>query len=156
MLCWSRHAARSIYRQWFERWAWAIRLGHFTMDNSVLIVDDQPLITMALMKRLQAAGLQVNHAINGLAGVEAAAFHLPDVILMDINMPDISGFDAFERIRRMPMLSRVPVIFFSGHSDPNTTRRALDIGGLAFIVKPYDITQVLALIEGVLLRRQAA
>lgn len=117
------------------------------MRTSILIIDDEPAITAALMIRLQANGYEVNHAINGLAGVEAAALHHPDAIILDLRMPDIDGYDTFARIKRMKDLAAVPIIFLSAHAQDAARQKAMDIGGAAFLSKPYDAQDVLRLIE---------
>ena len=122
------------------------------MPHSVLIVDDEPAITVALMTRLQANGYTVFHAINGLAGVEAAALHHPDAIVMDVRMPDINGFEAFERIRRMPGLEAVPIVFLSAHAQEAARQRALELGAMAFLSKPYDSEDILAALSKALSR----
>ncbi|MEQ8317600.1 MAG: response regulator [Phycisphaerales bacterium] len=117
------------------------------MAKSVLIIDDEPAITGALMTRLEAHGHEVYHAINGLAGVEAAAVHEPSIIILDIRMPDIDGFETFERIRRMPRLSRTPIVFLSAHAQEDAKHRARELGATAFLSKPYDSKDILAIIE---------
>lgn len=121
------------------------------MRKTVLIVDDQPAITAALMTRLEAAGYEVFHAINGLAGVEAAALHRPDAVILDIRMPDIDGFDACVRIKRLPGLGDVPILFLSANAQEPARRRALEAGGSAFMSKPYkaaDICDCIARLTG--------
>lgn len=122
------------------------------MSTSVLIVDDHPAITGALMTRLIETGYEVNHAINGLAGVEAAAMHRPDVIILDIEMPDIDGFDTFNRIVRLPELRETPVIFLSGHTSDAVRDRVSEIGGAAFLPKPFTSAQVIETINRVIRR----
>jgi CheY-like chemotaxis protein len=117
------------------------------MPKSVLIVDDEPAITGALMTRLESHGHTVYHAINGLAGVEAAALHEPSLIIMDLRMPDIDGFEAYERIRRMPRLRHTPIVFLSAHAQEAARHRALRLGALAFLSKPYDSKDILRLID---------
>lgn len=117
------------------------------MPKSVLIIDDEPAVTAALMVRLQAGGYSVFHAINGLAGVEAAALHEPDLIILDIRMPDIDGYDACVRIKRLPHLKRTPVIFLSAHAQEASRRRAMDVGGSLFMSKPYVAGDVIRAIE---------
>ncbi|MFK7959635.1 MAG: PleD family two-component system response regulator [Phycisphaerales bacterium] len=107
------------------------------MRSSILIIDDEPAITAALMTRLKAAGHTVRHAINGLAGLEAAAESVPDVIILDVRMPDIDGLEVCIRLRRDPDLHDVPVIFLSAESDPVARRRAALAGGTRFIAKPF-------------------
>lgn len=117
------------------------------MDSTVLIIDDEPRITAALMTRLEASGYTVFHAINGLAGVEAACLHKPDVIVLDIRMPDIDGYDTCARIRRMPGLEETPVVFLSANVQDSARARAMDVGGRAFISKPYKSADVLGVIK---------
>ena len=119
------------------------------MPDTVLIVDDEPRITMALMTRLQACGYEVYHAINGLAGVEAAAIHHPDVVIMDISMPDIDGYEACTRIHRLPDLAQTPIVFLSANAYAMKDK-AMKVGGAAFLRKPYDARDVIATIERVL------
>ena len=113
------------------------------MPHTILIVDDEPAITVALMTRMQANGYTVYHAINGLAGVEAAALHTPDAVVMDIRMPDINGFDAFERIRRLPGMEHVPIIFLSGQDQEDARSNALEAGAAAFLSKPFESGDIL-------------
>ena len=113
------------------------------MHESILIIDDEPGITIALMIRLQNAGYTVNHAINGLAGVEAAALHRPDLVILDVRMPDVDGFEVFERIRRLPGLTDTPVILLTANNCEDTLQRSLDAGIDAFIAKPFDSSVVL-------------
>lgn len=117
------------------------------MCKSVLIVDDEPGITAALMTRLEAAGYEVFHAINGLAGVEAAELHRPDVIVLDIRMPDIDGYEVCTRLKQKPELCRIPVVFLSANVQDSARRRALDVGGASFLSKPYEAADVIAAIE---------
>ena len=117
------------------------------MGKSVLIVDDEPGITAALMTRILHAGYEVFHAINGLAGVEAAAIHRPDIIILDIRMPDIDGYDACSRIKRIPGLEETPTVFLSANVQDMARQRAYEVGGSGFLSKPYKASEVLASIE---------
>ena len=117
------------------------------MHSSVLIVDDEPLITCALMTRLENLGYTVYHAINGLAGVEAAALYEPDIIIMDIRMPDINGFEACQRIHRMPRLKNTPVIFLSANVQDTAIAKSEEVGGAQFISKPYQAQDIVQAIE---------
>ncbi|UYV12919.1 MAG: response regulator [Phycisphaera sp.] len=117
------------------------------MPKSILIVDDEPAITGALMTRLETYGHTVYHAINGLAGVEAAAMYEPDMVILDVRMPDIDGFEAFERIRRMPRLSQMPIVFLSAHAQEDAHQRAMQLGAVAFLSKPYESGDILKLID---------
>lgn len=113
------------------------------MPERVLIVDDEPAITAALMTRLDIAGYEVFHAINGLAGLEAAALHHPDVIVLDIRMPDLDGFEVCTRLKQTPDLAHIPVIFLSANVQDSAKARALDVGGFEFHSKPYESAELL-------------
>ncbi|MCR9075352.1 MAG: response regulator [bacterium] len=126
------------------------------MPKSVLIVDDEPRITAALMTRLEAYGYTVYHAINGLAGVEAAALYEPDAIILDIRLPDIDGYETCERIRRFPRLESTPVVFLSANVQDEAIDRAKQAGGSRFISKPYDAVDIQNAIEELSTSRPAA
>lgn len=119
------------------------------MHESVLIVDDEPGITAALMIRLQACGYQVYHALNGLAGLEAAQMHQPDVIILDIRMPDIDGFDVCRRLKANPDHAHIPVIFLSADIQDSARIKAFDAGASAYLSKPYESSEVIKTIEKV-------
>lgn len=114
------------------------------MSKTILIVDDEPRITVAMMARLGSVGYTVYHAINGLAGVEAAAIHKPDLVVMDIRMPDINGYETCERIRRLPGMESVRVLFHSANMDAEAARLAKQAGGHAFLTKPSEPRAILA------------
>ena len=119
------------------------------MHESVLIVDDEPAITAALMTRLQACGYQVYHALNGLAALEATQMHQPDVIILDIRMPDIDGFDVCRRLKANPDHAHIPVIFLSADIQDSARKRAFDAGASAYLSKPYESSEVIKTIEKV-------
>lgn len=120
------------------------------MPNSVLIIDDEPRITGALMTRLEAIGYTVYHAINGLAGVEAAALHEPDAIILDIRLPDIDGYETCVRIRRLPRLEHTPILFLSANVQDEAIARAKAVGGDRYICKPYEAADIICSLREVI------
>ena len=119
------------------------------MAKSVLVIDDEPGIMAALITRLEANGYHVYSAVNGLTGVEAAELYQPDVIVLDIRMPDISGFEVCARIKQLPGLKKIPIVFLSADLRESSQQRALDVGGTEFLSKPYEAADVIAAIERV-------
>jgi CheY-like chemotaxis protein len=81
--------------------------------KTVLIVDDEPDVLMILSRRLTAAGFRVLEASNGAEGVKMAIKHLPDLIVMDVLMPGLSGGEAVKQIRSNNVTVNVPIIFLS-------------------------------------------
>jgi len=126
------------------------------MTKSVLIIDDEPKITAALMIRLESMGYTVYHAINGLAGVEAAALHEPDAIILDIRLPDIDGYETCTRIRRFNRLADTPIIFLSANVQDEAIVQASNAGGSMFISKPYEASSIQRAIEDLTEGRRTA
>ncbi len=126
------------------------------MHERVLIVDDERGIAHALTIRLQAAEYEVRWAFDGVSGVAAASAWLPDVIVLDIRMPDIDGFEVNRRLRARPDLATTPVIFLSANVQESARQAALAAGAHAFLTKPYEAREVLAAIRSALDRKAGA
>ncbi len=117
------------------------------MARSVLVIDDEEGIARALAIRLRAAGFEVETACSGMAGLAAAASHPPDLILLDVRMPDIDGFEVHARLRRDPVLANIPVIFLSASVQDSARQSALAAGAIEYVTKPYDARQLIASIN---------
>jgi two-component system, cell cycle response regulator DivK len=113
------------------------------MRPRVLIIDDEIGITRALAVRLQAAGFDTEVANNGTLGVACATARRPEVILLDIRMPDIDGYEVNRRLKSAPELASVPVVFLSANVQDTARQAALSAGAVAYLTKPYDYRQVL-------------
>lgn len=119
------------------------------MPKKVLVIDDNVDITRALTVRLRAAGYELILAPDGATGLETARVEKPDVILLDIRMPGIDGFEVNRRLKTIPELAEVPVIFLSAHAQAAVRQEAWAAGGSCFLPKPYDAGQLMAVIEAV-------
>jgi diguanylate cyclase (GGDEF)-like protein len=113
------------------------------LDNSILIVDDDPGVVEVLGRILSDVG-QLRFATNGKDALRLARESIPDLILLDAEMPDISGFQLFESLRKESALSGVPVIFITSHSEASFEVSALEMGAVDFIAKPFSSSLVLA------------
>lgn len=120
------------------------------MHERVLIVDDERCIAQALTIRLKAAGYDVRWAFDGASGVAAAMEWLPDVIMLDIRMPDIDGFEVNRRLRARPELNATPVIFLSANVQESARQAALAAGAHCFLTKPYESKDILSAIRSAL------
>ena len=114
--------------------------------HKILIVEDHRDSREALRALFEAYGYQVVEAINGRIGVEKAAIERPHLILMDIMMPEMDGFDASRRIRAIPGLERTPIIAVSALEDAHEL--ALQSGISDYVRKPVDIRGLLAKVTG--------
>ncbi len=118
----------------------------------VLIVDDEPQIRRALRVALRANGYDVAEAESGTAALEATATHPPDVIILDLGLPDLDGIEVCRRLREW---TRLPIIVLSAHGDDEAKVRALDEGADDYVTKPFSMPELLARIR-VALRHAAA
>lgn len=120
----------------------------------ILIVDDEEDIRKVLGKRLEMAGYQVMTAGNGKAGIETAAREKPDLIIMDVMMPEMNGFEATEALRSKIETAVIPVIMLTAKQDKESELTGIKAGADDYLTKPFDKEKLLARIE-MLLRRKA-
>lgn len=104
----------------------------------VLIVDDDPTVRSLVGVNLQFVGLATIEASNGLEGADRARVTQPDLVVTDVNMPGLDGFELAEALRRDERTRTIPIIFISGQTEGATVERAHSLGALAFVVKPFD------------------
>ena len=119
--------------------------------TKVLVVDDEPKIRMFVRANLEARGYEVHIAQDGVEAMEMAGRILPDLIVLDVNMPRMDGIEACRRIREW---GDMPIIMLSVRGDENDKVKALDEGADDYITKPFGIEELLARIR-VALRRSA-
>jgi CheY-like chemotaxis protein len=124
------------------------------MSERVLVIEDERFIAQALTLRLRTAGYEAHCAHDGTSGIAAVAALNPDVILLDIRMPDMDGFEVFRHIKARPEFGSTPVIFLSANVQESARQAALAAGATAFISKPYEPKDILAAIKGVLDRHR--
>lgn len=117
------------------------------MTAKVLIVDDDRAIAQLTAIWLRAAGYEVMVAYDGRSALAAAAARRPDLVLLDIRMPDIDGFEVNRQLRADPGLGGIPVIFLSAHVQEAARKEALAVGASAFLAKPYETADVLAAVQ---------
>lgn len=113
------------------------------MSKQVLIIDDEWTIQQALQARLTAHGYRVQMAGDGPTGLAAAQSDCPDVILLDLRMPDMDGFEVLRRLRAEDSTSEVPVIFLTANIQDTVKERAKAAGAAGFLTKPYEASTVL-------------
>ncbi len=117
------------------------------MAKRILVVDDDPQLQRLLQLALTRAGYEVVQASNGTEAVAQVLTTKPDLIVMDIMMPDMNGFEATKRIRRLPEGRHVPVIFLSALSDVESKVKAFRVGGNDYVTKPVNIAELIERIK---------
>ncbi len=108
-------------------------------QHSVLVVDDDLFIRDLIKAQLTSKGLRTIQAANGLEALHKAEMERPHLIVLDIMMPGMSGFDVCERLRANPQTGNVPILFISSRSDQADRRRAMRLGALDLLVKPFSL-----------------
>lgn len=118
------------------------------IDNSdILIVDDQPANLRLLSRLLSRKGYEVRQAINGTMALQAVQAKLPQLILLDIMMSDIDGYEVCSRLKANPETADVPVIFLSALDDVLDKVKAFTVGAVDYISKPFQSQEVLARVQ---------
>jgi DNA-binding response OmpR family regulator len=120
----------------------------------VLLVDDEPDILLMLRMSFEDEGHEVVMAADGRMGLERLEEHRPDVVVLDMMMPVVDGWGVLEA--KHAEGEATPVIVVSAKSDPKDCRRALELGAVEYVVKPFDLDRLLALVEAVAAEDAAA
>ena len=105
----------------------------------VLIADDDADTRFLFRTKLEMDGYMVIEAADGEETVKLAESALPDLILMDVSLPRMDGFDATRRIRLAPKVGGVPIVFISGHAEPRFVVQAREAGCNEYLSKPFDL-----------------
>jgi two-component system cell cycle response regulator DivK len=117
---------------------------------SILLVEDNELNRDMLSRRLTKKGFEVFMAVDGESGLELALSLKPDLILMDMSLPVIDGWEATRRIKYHPDMKSIPVIALTAHAMGEDRQRALDAGCDDYDTKPIELTRLLLKIETLL------
>jgi DNA-binding response OmpR family regulator len=113
----------------------------------ILVIDDLPENVFMLKDRLEHEGYEVLSAYNGKSGIEKAQNELPDLILLDVMMPDINGFEVCKILVNDSRTSDIPIILVTAKTDPEDIKEGLDAGANDYIKKPIDKIELLARVK---------
>ncbi len=104
----------------------------------VLVIEDHRVVADMLLMVLQAEGFSVDVADGGARGLELARRSQPDVIVLDVMMPDMDGWEVAEALQQDPDLASIPIVFCTAKTDQESTERARQLGAAAYVTKPFD------------------
>ena len=119
------------------------------MGQNILYIEDNPDNMMLVQRALEARGYKLLKAVNGLDGISMAEEGNVDLILLDINLPDIDGYEVAQRLRKSnnPKLAYIPIIAITANALKGDAQKALDAGCDVYMSKPIDIRELWARVE---------
>ncbi|MBL8115506.1 MAG: response regulator [Acidobacteria bacterium] len=113
----------------------------------ILVVDDDEMNRDMLSRRLERKGYQIELAVNGLEAVEKATANHPDLILMDLSMPVLDGYEATRRLKAAPDTKAIPIIGLSAHAMVGDREKALQAGCDDYDTKPVELPRLLGKLD---------
>ncbi|MEE9281723.1 MAG: diguanylate cyclase [Myxococcota bacterium] len=116
----------------------------------VLVIDDTESIHKLIVTRLRPEGLEVTAELDGQSGLERAIADAPDLILLDIGLPRVDGFEVCRQLKEHPSTRNIPIIFLTGETDTESKVRGLDLGAVDYVTKPFDEIELRARVRAAL------
>ncbi len=118
--------------------------------RKVLVVDDELFVRQLIAIKLGRCGLDVIEATNGLEAIERARSESPDIILMDVMMPKMNGFEACERLKSDPETSRIPILMLTARGEQTSQEKGLALGATGYLSKPFSPQKLADLVLDIL------
>jgi len=115
--------------------------------HKILIIDDNPINVELLFEYLNYAGFEVWKALDGKSGLEIIDQNTPDLILLDVMIPDLDGFEICTRLKANPLYAEIPIIFTTALAESQQKVKGLNLGAVDYITKPFDQREILARIN---------
>jgi CheY-like chemotaxis protein len=116
-------------------------------SERILVVDDQPINVQLLKRKLERSGMLVSTANNGLEALEQVKAHKPDLILLDLMMPDMDGIEVCEHLQASSDTRSIPVIFVTARTTKESKLEGLAVGAVDYITKPIDLDETVARVQ---------
>jgi DNA-binding response OmpR family regulator len=120
--------------------------------TKVLVVDDEPPIRLLCRVNLEAEGMEVLEAADGETGLALARAERPDIVLLDVMMPTMDGWQVAERLFEDEVTSQIPLVFLTARAELRDRARGLELGGVDYITKPFNPTELASVVENLLER----
>jgi DNA-binding response OmpR family regulator len=127
-----------------------VRSGSVGEGYKILVAEDEADIRALIVFSLQYAGFQVVEASNGQEAVEKASVEGPDLILLDVRMPRMTGYEACRALKAQETTKRIPVVFLSARGQESEIKQGLELGAEEYILKPFAPDELYRRVEGIL------
>jgi DNA-binding response OmpR family regulator len=127
-----------------------------SLSAKILVVDDDPLILTIIEHKLRARGHLVRTADDGAAGLAQAQAFAPDLVVLDMMMPVLDGWEMLRALRQDPVLRRVPVVMLTARRSEDDMSEAFDLGVSDYIAKPFNPAELVARVDRLLPQVAAA
>jgi DNA-binding response OmpR family regulator len=118
----------------------------------VLVIDDEPPIRLLCRVNLEAEGMEVLEASDGPTGLEKARNEEPDVILLDVMMPGLDGWQVAEELLENDHTRLIPIVFLTARAEARDRARGLDLGGIDYVTKPFNPVELAPLVRELVAR----
>ena len=120
--------------------------------KKILVIEDNNEIRENASEMLELADYEVHTANNGQEGLQIIRSLMPDLILCDIHMPVMNGYDVLDHVKEDPLLTNIPVVILSAFSEKTDVQKGLQKGAADYIIKPFDELQLLKVVEAFIKR----
>ena len=118
----------------------------------ILVIDDEAPIRLLCRVNLEAAGMEVREAEDGVVGLAAARDERPDAILLDVMMPGMDGWQVLEGLLEDERTQEIPIVFLTARAELKDQARGLELGGVDYVTKPFNPVDLAPLVEDLLER----
>jgi DNA-binding response OmpR family regulator len=120
--------------------------------TKVLVIDDEAPIRLLCKVNLEAEGMDVLEAADGTTGLDLSRTNTPDVVLLDVMMPGLDGWQVAEQLLQDDRTKEIPIIFLTARAEFRDRARGLDIGGIDYVTKPFNPLELAPLVRELLAR----
>jgi two-component system phosphate regulon response regulator PhoB len=117
------------------------------VSKKIVIVEDHPAVRRVLTLSLQQRGYEIVEANNGGSGIALTTEENPDLVLLDLSLPDLSGLEIAKRIKQNPGTAEIPLVGLSGCTERELAVKSLEVGMAAYLTKPADTQELVNVIE---------
>lgn len=122
----------------------------YDLERKVLIIDDDPSINELVCMALTNEGYVTYDALSGIRGYRVAKREQPDIIILDIMMPEMDGFEVFRKLKLDPETKRIPVMFLSALTTDDAIQKGLCMGASGYITKPFNLEDLIKKVKEIL------